>query len=65
MQILSCVLPAVSLGGETIIYSPADASREKMAQEERNVTGITGSLFRLSAGSEDRDDLLKNSEEAL
>lgn len=63
---LKLIRPAVSLGGvETIICSPSATSHAKMTMEERESIGITDGLFRLSVGVEDRDDLLKDIEEAL
>lgn len=63
---LRLIKPAVSLGGiETTICSPAVTSHAKMTQAERERTGITPSLLRLSVGIENIDDLLEDIEEAL
>jgi cystathionine beta-lyase len=63
---LSLISPAVSLGGvETTICSPAVTSHATMSQEERARVGITSSLFRLSVGIENVDDLMADLDQAL
>jgi len=63
---LQLIRPAVSLGGvESIICSPAATSHEKLSDEERAGLGITDTLFRLSVGIEDCEDLLADIEQAL
>ena len=63
---LRLIKPAVSLGGiETTICAPAVTSHARMTQAERNRTGITFSLLRLSVGIENVDDLLEDIEKAL
>jgi cystathionine beta-lyase len=63
---LRLIKPAVSLGGiETTICAPAVTSHAKMTPEERERTGITPSLLRLSVGIENIDDLLEDIEKAL
>ena len=66
MRNLRLIKPAVSLGGiETTICAPAVTSHAKMTQAERERTGITASLLRLSVGIENIDDLLEDIEKAL
>ena len=63
---LKLIRPALSLGGvETLICAPASTSHEKMSDKERQSIGITDSLFRLSVGIEDADDILMDIEQAL
>jgi cystathionine beta-lyase len=57
---------AVSLGGvETIASYPVRMSHASMPRAERERLGITPTLIRISAGLEDREDLLADFEEAL
>ena len=63
---LKLISPAVSLGGiETTICAPAVTSHAKMSPEERERTGITASLLRLSVGIENIEDLLEDIGKAL
>jgi cystathionine beta-lyase/cystathionine gamma-synthase len=63
---LRLIRPAVSLGGiETTICSPAVTSHAKMTRAERERTGITDVLLRLSVGIENVEDLLEDIEQAL
>lgn len=63
---LKLIKPAVSLGGiETTICAPAVTSHAKMTQAERERTGITAYLLRLSVGIEHIDDLLEDLEKTL
>lgn len=63
---LRLIRPAVSLGGvESLICAPAATSHEKLSVQERADLGITDSLFRLSVGIEDAEDLLSDIEQAL
>jgi cystathionine beta-lyase len=57
---------AVSLGGvETIASYPARMSHAAIPKPERERLGITDTLIRISAGLEEKEDLLKDFEEAL
>ncbi len=63
---LRLIKPAVSLGGiETTICAPSVTSHAKMTHAERERTGITDSLLRLSIGIENVDDLVEDIEHAL
>jgi cystathionine beta-lyase len=63
---LDLIRPALSLGGvETIICAPAVTSHIKLSPAERGQLGITDSLFRLSVGIEDADDLIGDLDRAL
>ncbi|MFZ0131071.1 MAG: aminotransferase class I/II-fold pyridoxal phosphate-dependent enzyme [Desulfobacterales bacterium] len=63
---LELIRPALSLGGvESIICAPAVTSHVKLSPAERVELGITDSLFRLSVGIEDVDDLIGDLERAL
>jgi len=63
---LALIRPAVSLGGvESLICSPALTSHVKMSAAERQRVGITDSLFRLSVGIEDAQDLEDDLDQAL
>jgi len=56
----------VSLGGvDSTICSPSVTSHSTISGEERARLGITDSLFRLSAGIENIDDLIADLEQAL
>ncbi|MEO0602944.1 MAG: aminotransferase class I/II-fold pyridoxal phosphate-dependent enzyme [Myxococcota bacterium] len=57
---------AASLGGvESLIVQPSRASHLGLAPEERARLGITDTLFRLSVGIEDPDDLVADLDQAL
>jgi methionine-gamma-lyase len=57
---------AVSLGGvESLIQHPASMSHGPIPQEEREASGITEGLLRLSVGIEDVEDLIEDLEQAL
>lgn len=57
---------AVSLGGvETIVSYPARMSHASVPKQERERLGITDTLFRVSVGLEDTDDLVEDFERAL
>ena len=57
---------AVSLGGvETLIQHPASMTHAAMAPEDRQASGITDGLVRISVGCEDFDDLREDLEQAL
>ncbi|MFZ0241353.1 MAG: PLP-dependent aspartate aminotransferase family protein [Desulfobacterales bacterium] len=63
---LELIRPALSLGGvESIICAPAVTSHIKLSPAERLELGITDSLFRLSVGIEDVDDLIGDLDRAL
>ncbi|MGY3742712.1 trans-sulfuration enzyme family protein [Leuconostoc inhae] len=57
---------AESLGGpETLITIPAVQTHHDMSQEQRTALGITDQLIRVSAGLEDKDDLLTDLTQAI
>lgn len=57
---------AESLGGvESLSGHPASMTHASIPKEEREKTGVTDSLVRLSVGIEDIDDLLLDLEQAL
>ncbi|MBL7942179.1 MAG: cystathionine gamma-synthase [Flavobacteriales bacterium] len=57
---------AESLGGvESLIGHPATMTHASIPREEREKTGISDSLLRLSVGVEDVDDLLADLKQAL
>ena len=57
---------AESLGGvESLIGHPATMTHAAIPKEEREKTGVTDSLIRLSVGVEDIDDLIADLESAL
>ena len=57
---------AVSLGGtESLIVRPAAAIHSALTAEEREASGITEGLIRLSVGLEHADDLIADFEQAL
>lgn len=63
---LQLIRPALSLGGvESIICAPAVTSHVKLSPAERVELGITDSLFRLSVGIEDVEDLIGDLDRAL
>lgn len=60
-----CIL-AVSLGGiETLIQHPASMTHAAVPQKEREESGITDDLIRLSVGCEDYEDLQADLSQAL
>jgi cystathionine beta-lyase len=57
---------AESLGGvESLIGHPATMTHASIPKEEREKTGISDSLIRLSVGVEDVEDLIEDLEQAL
>lgn len=57
---------AESLGGvESLAGHPASMTHAAIPKEEREKTGVTDSLIRLSVGVEDIDDLIADLEQAL
>lgn len=57
---------AVSLGGvESILSHPATMSHACLSEAERQEQGVTNTLFRLSCGIEDAEDLLADLAQAL
>lgn len=57
---------AVSLGGvESLVQHPASMSHGPIPAEEREATGITEGLIRLSVGVEDVEDLIEDLDQAL
>jgi methionine-gamma-lyase len=58
--------PAASLGGtKTLIVHPASITHTQLSRSEREATGITDGLMRVSVGIEDPEDLIADLEEAL
>lgn len=59
-------LPALSLGGvETLVCVPARTSHRNLSPADRAAIGISDGLIRVSAGIEDREDLLADFRQAL
>ncbi len=57
---------APSLGGvETLLTRPASTSHSGLTPEEREKTGITDSLIRVSVGIESTEDLIEDFKQAL
>lgn len=57
---------ATSLGGvETILQHSASMTHAALSKEEREKAGISDSLIRLSVGIEDKEDLIRDLENAL
>ncbi|MBK7231149.1 MAG: cystathionine gamma-synthase [Saprospiraceae bacterium] len=57
---------AESLGGvESLIGHPASMTHASLPKEERQKSGLTDSLMRLSVGIEDVDDLIEDLKQAL
>lgn len=57
---------AVSLGGvETLVQHPASMTHGPLTDEERQTSGITEGLVRVSAGLEDTEDLTEDFDRAL
>lgn len=57
---------AESLGGvESLLGHPASMTHASIPKEERERSGITDSLLRLSVGIEDEQDLISDLEQAL
>ncbi len=57
---------AVSLGGiETLIQHPASMTHSSVPKEEREASGITDGLVRISIGCEDVEDLIRDLDNAL
>jgi len=57
---------AESLGGvESLIGHPASMTHASIPKEEREKSGVTDSLIRLSVGVEDAEDLIRDLEQAL
>ena len=55
-----------SLGGvETLISHPATMTHAALGEEGRAKIGLTDGMVRISAGSEDTDDLLEDLQQAL
>ena len=66
MNALQLVTRAVSLGdAETLAQHPASMTHSTYTPEERARHGISEGLVRLSAGLEDRDDILADLQQAL
>jgi methionine-gamma-lyase len=66
MNSVKLCLLAVSLGGvETLIQHPASMTHSKMNRSDRESSGITDGLVRLSVGIENVDDILNDLTQAL
>jgi O-succinylhomoserine sulfhydrylase len=50
---------------KSLITHPATTTHGRITQPERDRTGITDGLIRLSIGLEDADDLMEDLEQAL
>ena len=63
---LKLVALAESLGGvESLVCHPASMTHASIPEEIRKKAGITDGLIRLSAGIENKDDILKDVEQAI
>ena len=63
---LEICLIATSLGGiETILQHSASMTHSTLSKEEREKAGISDGLIRLSVGIEDKDDIIRDLENAL
>jgi methionine-gamma-lyase len=66
MNNVHLALMAVSLGGvETLIQHPASMTHSKVSTEDKNNSGITDDLVRLSVGIEDVEDIIEDLRQAL
>lgn len=66
MNNVHLALLAVSLGGvETLIQHPASMTHSKVSNEDKQKSGITDDLIRLSVGIEDVNDIIQDLSEAL
>lgn len=66
LEKLTLPILAVSLGGvESILSHPATMSHACLSEAERQKQGVTNTLFRLSCGIEDAEDLLADLAQAL
>ncbi len=66
MNNVTIALLAVSLGGvESLIQHPASMTHSGVPKEERLKAGITDGLVRYSVGIEDKEDLMKDLQQAL
>ncbi len=63
---LHLITPAVSLGSvDTLIQAPATLTHRVVAPEEREGSGVSDDLLRLSVGLENVDDLWADLDQAL
>jgi methionine-gamma-lyase len=63
---LKMCVRAVSLGTtDTLVSHPASMSHSGLTAEDQRRSGITGSLIRVSVGSQDINDILSDLEQAL
>lgn len=63
---LEVVSFAESLGGtETLVTVPAVQTHADLSEQQRQKTGITDNLLRISCGLEDSDDLIKDFKQAF
>jgi len=66
MKALKIVTPANTLGGvNTTISHPATMSHRSLSPEEKKMAGIDESLFRLSVGLEDPDDIIEDIDQSI
>jgi len=66
IESLELPIHAPSLGGvETLITRPATTSHAGLSKQEREASGITEGLIRLSVGIESTEDLIEDFERAL
>ena len=57
---------AVSLGGvESLVQHPASMTHSTYTPEELEISGISGSLLRISVGLEDAEDIITDLDRAL
>jgi cystathionine beta-lyase/cystathionine gamma-synthase len=66
MERLRLVQPGTSLGDcYTLVLYPAHASHRALTPAQRRAVGISDGLVRLSAGTEDVEDLIADLSQAL
>jgi len=66
MERLRVACAAASLGGtHTLVVHPASVTHTQLTREERERTGITDGMLRISVGIEDAQDLLDDFRQAL
>jgi cystathionine beta-lyase/cystathionine gamma-synthase len=66
MRTVNIPLIAPSLGGvETLLTRPAVTSHAGLTEEDRERSGITETLVRMSVGIESTDDIIEDLDQAL
>lgn len=66
LKALQLIKPSMSLAGvESTMLNPAVTSHALLTQEQRDAQGISDGLIRFSVGIENRQDLIKDIEQAI